>query len=123
VAVLFIRDRRRQPHASCEGREKATELALRRNASDAPGPAVLEGTVISARQWRAMDRRRGVIWLWVGLAAVTQVVRNLHPDPQAILRIIVLTALIRMGQKKLTRALTRLIEQDKALKEADHVAT
>ena len=123
MAALFIRDRRRQTHAGCKGREKATELALQRHASDAPGPAVLEGTVISARQWRAMDRRRGVIWLWVGLAAVTQVVRNLHPDPQAILRLIVLTALIRMGQKKLTRALTRLIEQDKALKEADHVAT
>jgi RsiW-degrading membrane proteinase PrsW (M82 family) len=107
---LFIQGRRRQLQAGRAGSEKATELVLQRIANSTPGPAVLEGTVISAQQWRALDRQRDAIWFWVGLAAVAHVLRNLHLDKQAILRLIVLTAVIRTGQKKLAHALMRLVE-------------
>jgi hypothetical protein len=116
---LFIQDRRRQLQAGRAGREKATELGLQRIVNSAPGPAVFEGTVISAQQWRALDRQRDAIWFWVGLAAVTQVLRNLHLDKQAILRLIVLTAVIRMGQKKLARALRRLVECEEVLADSE----
>jgi hypothetical protein len=73
-----------------------------------PGTPVLEGTVISARQWRALLRQRRVVWLVVGLVAAAQVLRSSRFDKELIVGAIVLRALGEMGRKELVRTITRL---------------
>jgi hypothetical protein len=74
----------------------------------------LQGTVISARQWRALGRQRGAIVVVLGLVTTARVLRSLRIDEQMILRIIVLAAVTRLAQKKLADLLVRLIAWEHA---------
>jgi hypothetical protein len=99
-----------QPRAGDEGRWKTTIAAVsRRDVHRVPGDAVLEGTVISARQWRALIRQRRAVWLVVGLAAAAYALRNTRLDRQLIVGAIVLRALAEMGRKDLSGAVSWLI--------------
>jgi hypothetical protein len=75
----------------------------------------LQGTVISARQWRALGRQRGAIVVVVGLVTTARVLRSLRIDEQMILRVIVLAAVTRLAQKKLADVLVRLVGWENAL--------
>jgi hypothetical protein len=79
-----------------------------RDVHRVPGTAVLEGTVISARQWRALLRRRRVVWVAVGLVAAAQVLRSSRFDKELIVGAVVLRALAEMGRKELVSAITWL---------------
>jgi len=72
-------------HADREGREKMIELGSQRDTRQAPESAVLEGTVLSARQWRALGRRRNAVLVGIGLAAAAHVLRNYRFDERLIL--------------------------------------
>jgi hypothetical protein len=111
---LFIQGRQ-QRRAGREGREKTIDLASRGDAHETPGPAVLRGTIISARQWRALGRQRGAIVVVVGLVTTARVLRGLRVDEQTILRVIVLAAVTRLAQKKLADLLVRLVAWEHAL--------
>ena len=69
----------------------------------------MEGIVISARQWRALLRRRRAVWLVVGLVAAAQLLRNSRFDRELILGAIVLRALAEMGRKELVSTVAWLI--------------
>jgi len=94
-------------HADREGREKMIELGSQRDTRQAPESAVLEGIVLSARQWRALGRRRNAVLVGIGLAAAAHVLRNYRFDERLILRLIVLAAVTRLAWKDLARALVR----------------
>jgi hypothetical protein len=99
-----------QYRAGHEGRRKTTMAAVsQRDSHRAQEVAVLEGTVISARQWRALIRQRRAVWLVVGLAAAAYALRNSRLDRQLIVGAIVLRALAEMGWKDLSGAVVRLI--------------
>jgi hypothetical protein len=89
------------------GREKTIELGSQRYARQAPDPAVLEGTVLSTRQWRALGRRRNAVLVGIGLAAAAQVLRNYRFNKRPVLHLIVLAAVTRLAWKDLARALGR----------------
>jgi hypothetical protein len=114
---------RQQPRAGQEGRWKTVIAVIsRRDIHRTPEADVLEGTVISARQWRALIRQRRAAWLLVGLAAAVYALRNSRLDRQVIVGAIVFRALGEMGLKDLAGAFkwvaawqnARLAEWEKA---------
>ena len=78
--------------AGREGSEKTVELGSQRDAHWAPESAVLEGTVLSARQWRALGRQRNAVLVGIGLAATARALRNYRLNERLFLRLIVLAA-------------------------------
>jgi hypothetical protein len=105
---LLGTDSRRGLRAGHEGRGTTIQVRSQRDAHRVPGTPVLEGTVISARQWRALLRQRRVVWLVVGLVAAAQVLRSSRLDRDLIVGAIVLRALGEMGRKELVRTITWL---------------
>jgi hypothetical protein len=63
-------------HAGREGPSKTIELGSQRDAHWAPETAILEGTVLSAWQWRALGRQRNAVLVGIGLAMVARALRN-----------------------------------------------
>jgi hypothetical protein len=95
--------------AGHEGRKTTTiRVRSQHDAHQVPGVPVLEGTVISARQWRALLRRRRTVWLVVGLVAAAQILRNSRFDRKLIVSAIVLRAVAEMGWKDLVGAVAWL---------------
>jgi hypothetical protein len=94
-------------HAGREGRSKTIEPGSQRATRQAPEPAVLEGTVLSARQWRALGRRHNAVLVGIGLAAAAHALRPYRFDERLILRLIVLAAVTRLAWKAAARALPR----------------
>ena len=86
-------------HAGGEGREKTIELRSRRDAHWAPEAAVLEGTVLSARQWQALGRRRNAALVGIGLATAAHALRNYRFNQRLISQVIVLAAVTRLAWK------------------------
>jgi hypothetical protein len=101
-------------HPVREGREKTIELRSQRDAHRAPESAVLEGTVLSARQWRALGRRRNAVLVGIGLAAAAHALRNYRINERLILRLVVLAAVTRLAWKALARILVHLIAWENA---------
>jgi hypothetical protein len=101
-------------HAGRGGRAKTIELGSQRDGHGAPESTVLEGTVLSARQWRALGRRRNAVVVGIGLAAAANTLRNCRFNEQLILRVIVLAAVTRIVWKDLVRTFMRLIASENA---------
>ena len=101
-------------HAGREGRAKTIELGSQRDAHWAPETAILEGTVLSARQWRALGRQRNAVLVGIGLAAVARALRNYRFNERLLLRLIVLAAVTRLAWKALARAFARWIAWEDA---------
>jgi hypothetical protein len=76
--------------------------------------AILEGTVIAARQPGASSRQRSAVWVGVALVAAERVLRNRRFDEQVIVFIFALAALSQMGWKELVRVVRDLIAWDNA---------
>jgi hypothetical protein len=101
-------------HAGREGRAKTIELRSQRDAREAPVTAVLEGTVLSARQWRALGRQRNAVLVGIGLVAVARSLRYYRFNERLLLRLIVLAAVTRLAWKALDRAFARWIAWEDA---------
>ena len=112
VTALVIQTAAR--HAGREGHEKTIELGSQRDAHWAPESAIVEGTVLSARQWRALGRQRNAVGVGIGLAAAARALRNYRFDERLILRLIVLAAVTRLAWKGLARAFARPIAWENA---------
>jgi hypothetical protein len=76
---------------------------VRSQHDDHQGPqaVILEGIVISPRQWRFLLRQRRAVWVVVGLVAAAQILRYSRLDRKLIVSAIVLRALAEMGWKNL----------------------
>ena len=100
--------------AGREGRSTTIELGSQRDARGVPESAVLEGTVLSARQWRALGRQRNAVLVGIGLTAVARALRNYRFNERLLLRLIVLAAVTRLAWKHLAGAFARLIAWENA---------
>jgi len=111
VTALVIQTTAR--HVGREDRARTIERRSQCGAHWAPETAILEGTVLSARQWRALGRQRNAVLAGIGLATVARTLRNPFNE-RLLLRLIVLAAVTRLAWKALARAFARWIAWEDA---------
>ena len=110
---MFLQNRRQERQAGRDAR-KTLELRPESGTPRVPGAEAPRDAVIAARQPGPASRERDAVWLGVGLAAVTRVLRNRDFQQQVIAGLIVAAALAQMAWEGLSRSVRALVAWDNA---------
>jgi hypothetical protein len=106
---MFIKDGRQERRVGRDGRQKTTEPGPEHDLLEAPRAAIMEGTVIPARQSRAASNQRRLVWTGIGLAAAARVLRDRHFETGVIVGVLALAAVAQIGREDLARDIRHLL--------------
>jgi hypothetical protein len=84
------------------------------DAQGAPAGAIVAGTIIPERQWRAASRRRHTALYVVGLVSISRALLSRRFLEHVIVGVIVLAALADIARKNMDRDFARVIGWDNA---------
>ncbi len=101
---MYGKDQQRQ--------RRADQAVAGRGTEEMPEFPILEGTVLSARQWQMLSLQRRTAWTMIGLAAVVHLLRDRRLYAQVILRIIELAAISQVARKELAATFKGMMKWD-----------